>query len=246
MNLSITEVARRTGVPSSTLRYYDKLGLLRAACRKANGYRHYDERGLERLAFIGRAKRLGLDLNVIGELVALWDGDHCATVQARLRELVRDKRAETSARVSELTSFGADLDRALANLDAEPVAGPCGADCACTTATSQSPLAFSDGEADQDPPIACALSADAAADRQREWRALATRARRRRSVPGGASLAFGRDVDFAEVAALVERELDCCPFYDFGVEAGPAGVTLTVKAPAGAERMAAALVGIAP
>jgi DNA-binding transcriptional MerR regulator len=243
MSLSITEVARRTGVPSSTLRYYDRLGLLQAAGREANGYRHYDERSLERLAFIGRAKRLGLDLTVIGELVGLWDGDHCATVQARLRQLVADKQAETSARLSELASFGADLDRALASLDAEPIAGPCRPDCACTTGVSLLPT--HSNESDPTTPIACSLPADAAAERVGEWRALAARARRRRSIPGGASLAFGRDVAFAEVASLVERELDCCPFYDFGVEAGPAGVTLTVKAPAVADGIVSTLVGVA-
>lgn len=53
MSLSITDVARRTGVPTSTLRYYDRIGLLASAGRADNGYRQYDERTLDRLRFIG-------------------------------------------------------------------------------------------------------------------------------------------------------------------------------------------------
>jgi DNA-binding transcriptional MerR regulator len=59
MRLSITDVVRQTGVPSSTLRYYERVGLLASAHRGSNGYRQYDDRALDRLRFIARAKGLG-------------------------------------------------------------------------------------------------------------------------------------------------------------------------------------------
>jgi MerR family regulatory protein len=53
-------VADRTGVPSTTLRYYEEIGLLAPAGRRDNGYRAYSDRDVERLQFITRAKALDL------------------------------------------------------------------------------------------------------------------------------------------------------------------------------------------
>ena len=66
--MKISEVAERSGVPASTLRYYERLGML-AARRNPNGYRHFDEDHLERLEFIASAKRLGLELPEIRDLL---------------------------------------------------------------------------------------------------------------------------------------------------------------------------------
>ena len=50
--LDIGEVVKRSGVPASTLRYYEQLGLLQAVGRRGLR-RQYDEQVLERLALIG-------------------------------------------------------------------------------------------------------------------------------------------------------------------------------------------------
>lgn len=55
--LRISELARRTAVPASTLRYYGQVGLLPAA-RTPAGYRIYDEPAQQRLTFNETAKRL--------------------------------------------------------------------------------------------------------------------------------------------------------------------------------------------
>ncbi len=62
MSYRIAEVAERSGFPAATLRYYERVGLLPEPSRTAAGYRDYDDRTLERLAFIARAKRLGCSL----------------------------------------------------------------------------------------------------------------------------------------------------------------------------------------
>ena len=67
-------MAARTGFSPSALRYYEDLGLLRPG-RNRSGYRVYDDPSVERLRFVGRAKQLGLNLDEIGGLLALWDGD---------------------------------------------------------------------------------------------------------------------------------------------------------------------------
>ncbi|WP_435107093.1 MerR family transcriptional regulator [Nocardiopsis synnemataformans] len=68
--MRVSELAERSGVPASTLRYCEERGLLPAQ-RSPAGYRLYDQRALERLAFITAAKQLGLDLDEIGELTAI-------------------------------------------------------------------------------------------------------------------------------------------------------------------------------
>ena len=63
--LKIKEVADATGFTAATLRYYEQIGLLPQSTGTPAGYRTYDERTLERLAFIARAKQLGCTLEEI-------------------------------------------------------------------------------------------------------------------------------------------------------------------------------------
>ena len=59
-SLRISDLAARSGFTTSTLRYYEQVGLLAATQRSSGGYRLYDEAALVRLRFIDRAKQLGL------------------------------------------------------------------------------------------------------------------------------------------------------------------------------------------
>jgi MerR family transcriptional regulator, copper efflux regulator len=127
MSLSITDVARAAGVPTSTLRYYDRLGLLASEGRSDNGYRRYDDRALDRLRFIGRAKELGCSLDEIAALLTAFDDD-CGDVQVSLRDLVDDKIRLAQNRVAELVSFTAQLQETRHALTAAPASGPCGQD----------------------------------------------------------------------------------------------------------------------
>jgi DNA-binding transcriptional MerR regulator len=108
--LTVSEVAARTRFSASTLRYYDELGLVRPVARTVAGYRLYDDRSVELLRFISRAKRLGLSLDDITDLVTLWNDDDCAPVQARLAGLVSVKIADTRRAIKELTDFAAQLN----------------------------------------------------------------------------------------------------------------------------------------
>ena len=63
--LSITEVSRRSGVPSSALRFYEARGLI-ASARAGSGHRRYPRSVLRRIAFIVFAQRIGLTLDEIG------------------------------------------------------------------------------------------------------------------------------------------------------------------------------------
>ena len=72
----ISDVAARSGLPATTLRYYESVGLIDAP-RGLNGYRDFDESVLERLAFIAVAKQLGMSLPEIADLLAVVNRDSC-------------------------------------------------------------------------------------------------------------------------------------------------------------------------
>src|SRR4029450_12546199 len=67
--LSIGEVAHRSGVASSALRFYEQRGLISSE-RAGSGHRRYPRRVLRRIAFIVFAQRIGLTLDEIGAELA--------------------------------------------------------------------------------------------------------------------------------------------------------------------------------
>ncbi len=63
----IGDVAAQTGVPTPTIRYYERLGLLSPAARSRAGYRRYSETAIEELRFVRKAQALGFSLEEVGE-----------------------------------------------------------------------------------------------------------------------------------------------------------------------------------
>ena len=72
--LTIGEVARRSGVASSALRFYEGRGLI-ASERAGSGHRRYPRSVLRRVAFIVFAQRIGLTLDEIGAELAKLPSD---------------------------------------------------------------------------------------------------------------------------------------------------------------------------
>ena len=73
--LTIGEVARRSGVAASALRFYEERGLI-ASERIGTAQRRYRRPVLRRIAFIVFAQRVGLTLDEIGHELAKLPGDH--------------------------------------------------------------------------------------------------------------------------------------------------------------------------
>ena len=97
--LPIGEVARRSGLAASALRYYERVGLIPRTDR-AGGKRIYDEEILDRLALIGVAKAAGIR---VSEIKTLLTGLGRRTPPgSRWRALAARKNEELKARVAQL------------------------------------------------------------------------------------------------------------------------------------------------
>ena len=88
----IGPVAKASGVPIKTIRYYEELGLLKAVGRTEGGYRLFDGDIFARLNFIKRAQSLGLSLAEIKEFLEVHDRGElpCDHVKAKLVNKVAD------------------------------------------------------------------------------------------------------------------------------------------------------------
>ena len=87
--MRISELAHTVGVPVSTVRYYERIGLLAEPARTSSGYREYDDDSATQLLFVTRARKLGLACEQIVELLPIWDGTNCTSTHNELAELHR-------------------------------------------------------------------------------------------------------------------------------------------------------------
>jgi MerR family redox-sensitive transcriptional activator SoxR len=76
--LTIGEIARRSGVAASALRFYEERGLITSE-RSGSGHRRYPRAVLRRIAFIVFAQRIGLSLDEIGAELAKLPPHHAPT-----------------------------------------------------------------------------------------------------------------------------------------------------------------------
>ena len=234
----ISEVAKRTGFSRPTIRYYEEIGLVPSPSRLKSGYRAYDDRSLDRLSFISRAKRLGLSLDEVRELAVIWDQDDCAPVQNRMAGLIADRLTETQDRIAELVAFGAQLQAVAARLAGTPHPGPCDDTCACGPAPTTTRV---------DQPISCSLDAGEMDGRMDDWQALLGLVIDRTPVNDGISLSFAPDPAVAaEVARLAVAEQACCSFFDFTVRASGGELRLEVRGTQEAQEVIFALFGVQP
>lgn len=102
--MPIGEVSRRSGVPASTLRYYEELGLLRPS-ERVGGRRRYDDSAVTRLEVIGLCKAAGFTLDEIRTLLADESPGRPAG-----RALGRSKLAAIDAQIATLTRARAIIE----------------------------------------------------------------------------------------------------------------------------------------
>ncbi len=121
--MRIGELARRTGVPAKTIRYYEAIEILSKVPRTPSGYRDYDARAADRLEFIRKAKDLGLTLADIREIFDVRD--HGASPCPYVVHLLDRKIVELTHRIRGMRALRDELTKArkrASTLSAEEIA----------------------------------------------------------------------------------------------------------------------------
>jgi MerR family transcriptional regulator, redox-sensitive transcriptional activator SoxR len=98
--LTIGEVAYRSGVAPTALRFYEQRGLI-SSTRTSGNQRRYDRSVLRRLAFIRSAQRVGLSLEQVSDALATLPAEHAPT-KSDWSRLSRRWRDELDARIDGL------------------------------------------------------------------------------------------------------------------------------------------------
>lgn len=106
--MRIGEAAEAAGVPTQTIRFYERRGLLPPAPRGPNGYREYDDSVLAPLAFIRSAQAAGLTLVEVASILEMRREG--ATPCSHVTSLLSIKLDELRARRRELDALEAELE----------------------------------------------------------------------------------------------------------------------------------------
>jgi MerR family copper efflux transcriptional regulator len=96
---TIGDASAASGVSAKMIRYYESIGLVRPATRTGSNYRSYDDRAIQTLRFVGRARQLGFSIQEITRLLALWQDANrsSAEVKAVALDHIRDLDARILA-----------------------------------------------------------------------------------------------------------------------------------------------------
>ena len=139
MAYTVGEMARRLGVPASTIRYYDKEGLLPFVGRSSGGIRVFTEKDFEWLRIIECLKKTGMSLKDIREYIELaMQGDE--TIARRL-ELFRKQRTVLETRMAELQQTMTPWTTSAGSMRPPPPAAAPRASATCPTRLCPKPCA---------------------------------------------------------------------------------------------------------
>ncbi|MEM8676350.1 MAG: pentapeptide repeat-containing protein [Cyanobacteria bacterium P01_G01_bin.67] len=98
-DLLIGEIAKKFGLSTQAIRYYEKLGLIESPRRSAKGYRLYSATIIERLKLIQYAQKFGLSLNQIKELLEV---DSLQTSSMVLNNMVSDRLSHLEKQLKQI------------------------------------------------------------------------------------------------------------------------------------------------
>ncbi len=116
--MTIGALARAAGVATSTVRYYERAGLLRPRSRSAGNYRLYSAEDLQRLRFIRAGQATGFTLDDITHLLR-------PTSCQRVQRLIQDRLGTVEERMKELRHVRQVLRRSLAQCLEHEATGRC-------------------------------------------------------------------------------------------------------------------------
>ena len=111
VELTVGELARRTGISIRTLRYYDEVGLLPPSARTEAGYRLYTASAIARLQQIRSLRQLGFSLTQVRECLAQPDSSLLGAIELQIERLGEQIEKEQQLR-TQLAGLADRLRRA--------------------------------------------------------------------------------------------------------------------------------------
>lgn len=112
--MRINRLATLAGVSSTTIRFYEKAGILPKARRSENGYREYPEERVEQLRMIVRAKDLGFTLKEVRELSEMLFSKKLS--RGEMARRLKKKNTELEQRIENLRKIKIEINRTLLGL----------------------------------------------------------------------------------------------------------------------------------
>jgi len=108
---TISQLAKQADIPTTTVRYYERIGLVEPEDRSHGNYRLYGSDSLKKLRFIRAAQAIGFTLEDVKSLLADDDGETptCGSVQG----LIEDRLADVEQRLKDLRHVRKVLKSAL-------------------------------------------------------------------------------------------------------------------------------------
>ena len=131
----IQELAKHSGVPAKTIRYYESIGLMPDPQRAENNYRQYTPEVAERLRFIVTARALGFNLTDIGEFLSARDEGTLPC--KRVLDSFDQRISDIDRRIADLLELRETLTRIRRDGAALPPDKQCDEQCVCYLATTQ-------------------------------------------------------------------------------------------------------------
>ncbi len=121
--MTIGKLAKAANVPVSTLRYYERRGLIRPSLRTSGNYRVFDDDAAERVRFIRAAQANGFTLDDVEGLLRFADGELAPCGEVRL--LIESRLESVRGQMRELRLLKDTLKGALDQCLAADPAAPC-------------------------------------------------------------------------------------------------------------------------
>jgi MerR family transcriptional regulator, copper efflux regulator len=123
--MQVGDLASASGKTVRAIHLYEQLDLLRPAARSKGRYRLYNDEALVRIRWIGKLQDMGFSLTDIQTIVKEWEKSSSAPrAMVQIRELYRQKLAETRAQIQRMRALEHDLEASLTYLDTCEVCDP--------------------------------------------------------------------------------------------------------------------------
>ncbi len=101
--MNIGELAEKTQLNAKMIRRYEELGIIPKASRSLSGYRQYEDKDVNVLIFVKRARALGFSMKDIKQLLSLWRNKSRSSAQ--VKSIAMKHQQELTQKLTEIQTM---------------------------------------------------------------------------------------------------------------------------------------------